>query len=177
MDTATVTVLAILLSPAIAVGVTLWFERRKDRRSSKVWILHTLMQNRHYSSPSDEQVRALNMIDVVYRHSTEVRSLWHEYFDMLSNEGLANPLGFSQRNKKYLELLAAMAKDVGYGRSLTHLDIDRVYTPTGLAKYNERAEAISNELLRVLKGSQGLAVTPAPTPETAPKALPPGQSP
>lgn len=176
MSAATINVLAILFSPAIAVAVTLWFERRKDRRASKVWILNTLMQTRHHSSPSDEQVRALNMVDVVFRNSTEVRSLWHEYFNMLGNEGLANPLGFAQRNKKYLELLVAMAKDVGYGRTLTHLDIDRVYTPTGLAKYNERGEAISNELLRVLKGSQGLAVTPTATPETAPNALPPGQS-
>jgi len=66
-----------------------------------------------------------------------------------------------------------MAKDVGYGKSISHLDIDRVYYPEGLGKQNERAEAISNELLRVLKGSEGLAVSP----RTESKPLLPSASP
>jgi hypothetical protein len=92
---------------------------------------------------------------------------------MLNNAGLSNPLGWHQRQKKNLEMLTAMAKDVGYGKSISHLDIDRVYYPEGLGKQNERAEAISNELLRVLKGSEGLAVSP----RTESKPLLPSASP
>jgi hypothetical protein len=175
MDAAAVNVIALLLSPVLAVGVTLWYQHTKERRDAKVQILNTLMQTRHQSLPTDERVRALNMIDVVFRDSTEVRSLWHQYFDMLANDGLNNPLGYSQRNKKYLELLAEMARDVGYGRTLTHLDIDRVYTPIGLGKYNERSEAMADEFLRVLKAVQGPAVPPVPAemPAPAPPSLPP----
>lgn len=172
MDATAVNVIALLLSPVIAVGVTLWYQYEKERRDAKVWILNTLVATRHQVPPTDEQVRALNMVDIVFRASGEVRRLWHEYFEMLNDEGLQNPLGHARWGKKYLEMLTAMAQDVGYGRRITHLDIDRVYNPISLGKQNERAQAISDELLRVLKGSQGLAVTPAP----APSSLPPGQS-
>lgn len=166
-----INIVAILLSPLIAVLVTLWFQRRKEKRDAKLWILNTLVSTRH-SGPTDEKVRAQNMIDIAFRDSLEVRRLWHEYFEMLYNVGLNNPLGWQQRQKKNLEMLTAMAKDVGYGKSISHLDIDRVYYPEGLGKQDARAEAISDELLRVLQGSQGLAVSPRP--QNA--ALPPGGS-
>jgi len=85
VNATTISILAILLSPVIAVGVTLWFQRRKDRRDAKLWILNTLMQTRHHGPASDEKVRAFNMIDVVFRKSPKVRELWHEYFGMLNN--------------------------------------------------------------------------------------------
>lgn len=170
MGATIISILAILLSPVIAVGVTLWSQRRKDRRDGKLWILNTLMQTRHHGPASDEKVRALNMIDVVFRKSPKVRGLWHEYFDMVNNAGMNNPLGHDQWNRRYLEMLAAMAKDVGYGQEITALDIDRVYSPVGFGKFNERSEAISDELLRVLKGSQGLSVTPGGVSTLPPRA-------
>jgi hypothetical protein len=173
MGATTISILAILLSPVIAVGVTLWSQRRKDRRDGKLWILNTLMQTRHHGPASDEKVRALNMIDVVFRKAPKVRGLWHEYFDMVNNAGMNNPLGHDQWNRRYLEMLAAMAKDVGYGQEITALDIDRVYSPVGFGKFNERSEAISDELLRVLKGSQGLSVTPVHVSTTPPRVEPP----
>ena len=156
-----INIAAILLSPLIAVLVTLWFQRRKEKRDAKLWTLGTLVSTRHVG-PTDEKVRALNMIDITFRDSAEVRRLWHEYFGMLNNVGLNNPLGWQQRQTKNLEMLAAMAKHVGYGKSISHLDIDRVYYPEGLGRQNERAEAISNELLRVLQGSEGVTVSPKP---------------
>jgi hypothetical protein len=59
----------------------------------------------------------------------------------------------SQRTKKYLEMLTAMANDIGYGGTITHLDIDRVYNPISLGQRTRREQEISDELLRVLKGS------------------------
>jgi Family of unknown function (DUF6680) len=157
------TLLAILLSPVIAVLVTLWQQTRKEKRDHKRWILQTLMATRH-SPITDETVRALNLIDVEFHDASSVRHLWHEYFDILGNEGLNNPSGWSARQKKNLEMLNEMARMLGYGPAVTHLDVDRVYYPQGLGDQQKRAQDISDELLRVLKGSQGLQVAPRQDP-------------
>ena len=161
-------IVAVVLSPVVAVLVTLWYQHRKERRDSKRWILSTLLATRH-SPILDETVRALNLIDLVFHDSSKVRSLWHEYFQMLNNEGLNNPNGWSQRQKKNLEMITEMARALGYGREISHLDVDRVYYPVGLGEQAKRGQEISDELLRVLKGTQGLAVTPKPIELPSPK--------
>lgn len=150
-------IVAVLMSPVVAVLVTLWHQHRKERRDSKRWILTTLLAMRH-SPIMDESVRALNLIDIVFHDSRSVRTLWREYFDMLNNEGLNNPSGWTLRQKKHLEMITEMAHALGYGKEITHLDVDRVYYPVGLGEQAKRGQQISDELLRVLKGTQGLAV-------------------
>lgn len=150
-----VNVLAILLSPLIAVLVTVYLQNRREKRNQKLWIFNTLIATRH-SPIADENVRALNMIDVAYHDSSCVRELWHEYFDMLGNEGLNNPNGWGQRQKKNLEMITEMAKVVGYRTAITHLDVDRVYNPVGLGEQSQTAQQIGRELLRVLKASGGV---------------------
>jgi hypothetical protein len=51
-----------------------------------------------------------------------------------------------------------MAKAVGYGRQISHLDVDRFYFPVGLAEERKRANEIADEVLRVLKESQGIKI-------------------
>ena len=70
---------------------------------------------------------------------------------MLCNEGLNNTGGWSQRSKKRLELITEMAKSLGYGKAITHLDVDRVYTPQYFGTQFQRNEDIANEFLVVLK--------------------------
>jgi len=151
-------VVAVLLSPLIAVLVSMYLQHHKERRDAKRWIVTTLFSTRH-STINDETVRALNLIDIVFHDSPSVRRLWREYFEMLCNEGLGNPQGYAQRQKKNLELITEMAKALGYGRYITHLDVDRVYCPVGLEGQVRRSQDISDELLRVLKGTQGIQVT------------------
>jgi hypothetical protein len=153
-----VNILAILLSPVVAVLITVYLQSRKEKRNQKLWIFNTLMATRH-APIIDENVRALNMIDVVFHDSEQVRELWHEYFEMLCNQGLNNPLGYGQRQKKNLELITAMAKVLGYGKSITHLDVDRAYSPVGLGAQSQTSQEIAGELLRVLKASGGVQLT------------------
>ena len=153
-----VNILAILLSPMVAVLVTVYLQRRTEKRNQKLWIFNTLIRTRH-SPIIDENVRAINMIDVVFHDCQRVRELWHEYFNMLANEGLNNPQGWPQRQKKNLEMLTEMAKVLGYGKAITHLDVDRVYYPVGLGAQSQKAQEIAEELLRVLKASGGVQFT------------------
>ena len=154
-----VNIIAVLLSPVIAVLITRYLDDRREKRNQKLVIFNTLVATRH-SPITDENVRALNMVDVIFHDCPLVRKLWHEYFDMLGNKGLDNELGWSQRQKKNLEMITEMAKVLGYGNAITHLDVDRVYYPVGLGEQARKYLEISNELLRVLKASQGIQFLP-----------------
>ena len=75
---------------------------------------------------------------------------------MLGNEGLNNPVGWEQRSKKNVELISEMAKLVGFGKDITHLDIQRIYSPVGLGQQEARLIELQTELIRVLKGTERL---------------------
>ena len=152
-----VNILAVLLSPLIAVLVTIGLQNRKERRDAKRRLFETLIATRH-APITEETTRALNMIDVVFSDAPRVRTLWREYFDMLGNPGLHNPAGWQQRQVKNLEMITAMAEVLGYGKAIRDIDVTRVYYPEGLGKERERGQAIADELLRVLRGSEGFAV-------------------
>lgn len=154
-----INIAAVLLSPLVAVLVTVWLQNRKEKRDMKRWVFNTLVGTRH-GPITDEAVRALNMIDVVFHDSPKVRQYWREYYDMLGNPSLSQPEGFRQRQTKNLEMIGAMAKDLGLEKSITSLDVDRVYYPQALGEQARKAQSISDELLRVLRGTQGLVVHP-----------------
>jgi hypothetical protein len=150
---------AILLSPIIAVLITIFLQNRKDKHNSKMNIFITLISTRN-RPPSEEIVRALNMIDVIFSKDKEVRKLWREYYDMLSNEGLNNPVGWNQREQKNLEMITAIAKNLGYKKHISGLDVNRVYFPIGLKDQLESAAEIGIELKRVLKETKAISVIP-----------------
>jgi hypothetical protein len=151
--------IAIVLSPLFAVLISMWLQDRKEKRRQKQVIFGSLMSTRH-QIVSDEIVRSLNMIDVVFYNKKTVRDLWHEYFSMLNNEGLNNPTGWKQRDAKRLDLIHEIAAEVGLGKNITHLDVDRVYMPVGISEANTVAREIGTELLRVLKATQSLQIVP-----------------
>jgi hypothetical protein len=152
-------ILAILLSPLIAVWVTTRLQDRKERRQQQLHILGTLMAARHEPLSADT-VRALNLLDLVFSDKADVRKLWREYFEMVSNEGLQNPQGWKQRSKKNLEMITEMAKCLGYGDAISHLDVDRVYYPVGVLNQAQMSQELQAELLRVLKATAHIEVQP-----------------
>ena len=154
-----VNIAAVLLSPVVAVLVSIWVQNRREVRTEKMRVFNALIGNRN-NSIAVESVRALNMIDVVFHDAANVRRLWHEYYDMLSNKGLDNELGWKQRQKKNLEMITEMAKVLGYGNAITHLDVDRVYNPIGLENQSQKGAEIADELLRVLKGTKSVEFSP-----------------
>ncbi|MBI5582627.1 MAG: hypothetical protein HY892_02270 [Deltaproteobacteria bacterium] len=153
-----ISIVAIFLSPVIAVLVTLFWGKRTAAINEKRKVFSILMANRH-NVAIEAQAQAFNMIDVVFYRDKKIRQLWHELFDLYNNEGLDNPLGWEVRKKKLIELLTEMAKVLNYG-TITHLDVDRIYNPKGLFESKNIGNLISFELLRVLKSTGGLQVTP-----------------
>jgi len=153
-----INIVAIGLSPVIAVLISVWLQDRKEKRQHKLWLLHALISTRH-NQLSDETIKALNSIDLVFWDKPTVRKLWKEYFEMLNNQGLNNDIGYKQRTAKLLELITEMASILGYKDAITALDVDRIYLPTGMGKAMARNEELANELLRVLKASAGFKLT------------------
>lgn len=154
-----VNLLAIALSPIVAVVVSMWIQERRERRQHKLHILATLIGGRH-DPLTIENVRALNMIDFVFHDRASVRRLWREYLEMLCNEGLNNEVGWEQLSQKRNELITALASALGYGKAISHLDVDRVYIPKGVVNDFAMTRALWEELLRVLKNTDTLAARP-----------------
>lgn len=152
-------VLAIILSPIIALAISSKLQDRKENRQHKMNIFTTLVGEKHVPI-SEEKVRALNMIDIVFSDKPSVTKLWREYFAMLTNDGLNNFNGNKLKEEKYQELIYEMAKILGYEKNVNLLDISRIYYPQGLFQKYLRNEEISTELLRVLKASSGFKLVP-----------------
>jgi len=93
-------------------------------------VLTQLIQNRP-TIESLEAVRALNLIDVIYHDHKEIRRLWREFYDMLTNPAFFAEtnigLGGQLINQKKASLLTAMARDLEY--DIETFDVDRVYAP------------------------------------------------
>ena len=154
-----INVIAILASPVIALLITVFLQDRKDKRQARMYVFTTLMENRHLTV-TDATIKCLNMIDLYFYNDIQVRRLWKEYFGMLNNAGLNNEVGHVQWQAKKLELITEMAKVLSYGKDISSIDVSRVYYPTGLDKSLIRNEAIAEELLRVLKSSNGIQTLP-----------------
>lgn len=125
------TVMAILLSPAIAVLVSIWVQGWRDKKWWMRNILATLMATRHQPI-NDEIVKALNIIDIAFYNKPKVRKHWSEYFEMLHNTGYNNPAGRELWRQKKNLLMLEMAKVSGYKKKINQGDVDRVYIPVGL---------------------------------------------
>jgi hypothetical protein len=68
----TVNMIAIVLGPLLAVGITLWWQGRKEKRDAKERLFLTLMAQRRAFPPAIEWVNALNVIDVVFADHSQV---------------------------------------------------------------------------------------------------------
>jgi hypothetical protein len=134
-------------------------ESINERKRQKFFILATLMQERA-AIYTENGVRALNMIDVVFNDSRAVREAWAELYLAFNNQQLMRGPG---HDDKLRQLLAAMAEDVGLADQIRTADLSRVYFP----------EALSQErLIRDLERQQALARlqgNASPSANTAPQ--------
>jgi hypothetical protein len=146
-----ITGLAILLGPLAGVLFTLWFQSRKEAKDAKHKLFLALLAERKSPQVSTQVAQELNKIDVVFANALKVKSAWHEYYATLHGPG-GEP-----RAHKWLELLSAMAKDLGY-KGLTQLDLDKFYLPQGHVDDAEFRKKLSTHLSRVLENTEHFVV-------------------
>jgi hypothetical protein len=122
-------------------------ERAQQRQNHKLHIFATIMQERA-AIYSENGVRALNLIDVVFSDSRKVREAWAELFLIFSS----NPMPPHVLDERLRKLLIAMAEDIGLGEGIRTDDIGRVYSPNAITQ---------ERLIRDLQRQQTLAALQA----------------
>jgi hypothetical protein len=146
-----VMIVAVLIGPISAVLITLWAQKRNDKRSAKRQLFLALIGERKSLVISNATANALNSIDVVFSNNQKVRDLWHKYYALLAQ----NPS--EERVHTWLELLSAMAEVLGMSK-LSATELDKFYIPQGHVDNLEFQQKIGQEWLRVLENTQHFLV-------------------
>jgi hypothetical protein len=129
-------------------------ERQYERQRHKLSVFSTLMQERAQIH-SENGVRALNLIDVVFNESREVREAWSELF--LAFE--MRPLVQHVIDERLRKLLGAVAKDIGLADELRTDDLGRVYFPIVQAQEQFIKEMQRQQILANLQGQNAAGAT------------------
>ena len=161
-----INVIAILLSPIIAVLITLWYQHYKTKQDAKYRLFLTLMAHRKRLVPTYDLVDSLNTIDVIFANHQNVINLWHEYYAMLCQK--FDDTNYEARSHKHLQLLSEMAKVLGY-KKIQQIDIDKFYVPEAHGAIADYSYKIQTELLRVLQNTSHFLVEPKDFPSTPQK--------
>jgi hypothetical protein len=122
-------------------------ERQNERQRQKLSVFASLMQERARVY-SDDGVRALNLIDVVFNECREVREAWSELFLAFQMKPLVDHV-IDERLRK---LLGAIAKDIGLSDELRNDDLGRVYYPNAKAQEQLIEDLQRQQLLTSLQG-------------------------
>jgi hypothetical protein len=103
-------------------------ERHQERQRRKLEVFSTLMQERA-AIYSENGVRALNTIDVVFSDSRAVRSAWALFYHDVDPR---NSVPAHAQAEHLRQLLEAIAKDMGLENEFRIEDFNRIYFPTPL---------------------------------------------
>jgi hypothetical protein len=172
-----ITIAAIVLGPIFAVVTQLWWQRYRQKRDQKLFVFGTLMSLRG-ASVSQDYVKALNFIDVVFYQNEKVREKWKTLLTYLSSDAYkAQPIVQATHERTrdlQAEILVEMAKDLGFGYDFTHIK-ENAYYPQALVTADNDAFNMRQKVIAALDGKGVLSVklvedVPAPAMHT-PSAL------
>ena len=137
---------APLAAAKLAEALRRQAELHNEKQRQKLNLFTTLMQERA-EIHSENGVRALNQIDVVFNDVLQVREAWAELY--LAFE--MKPLVQHVIDERLRKLLAAIAKDTGLTDQLRTDDLGRVYLPTALAQDRFIKEMQRQQALKTLQ--------------------------
>jgi hypothetical protein len=156
------TIAAIVLGPVLAVATQLWFQARKSRRDSKLWVFNTLMGLRPQVVHVDF-VKAFNMIDVVFYKNEDVRKGRKEFLNVVTAaQGRAlSPAEIEKGNDILAEILSKMGKELGF--EFDHTQIKNTgYLPQGFVNAQTSLGEILEHGAAWLQGKQKVSMEISP---------------
>lgn len=153
-------IIAVLLSPLIAVQISVWLQRRHEDQNRRLWVFKTLMSNRA-SRLSESYVAALNMIDIEFygrsKKSKAVIEAWKAYLYHLNNR--TEPAVWNDKQKDlFMNLLFCLAEALGYHYDKTEL-LQTSYFPQGFQDMHDEMSRIQKGVLSIVEGKTPLLVT------------------
>ena len=154
-------IIAVLLSPVIAIQVEKFLEKRRATKNRKIEIFKTLMATRG-STISFDHVAALNRIDLEFtgKKYKKVIDAWKDYFDLLGQKFDESSFTvWSEKTGDYLTtMLFEMSQALGYD-TFDKVTIRRkVYAPSAHVKEQAQNQQIKDLLVKVLSGENALAM-------------------
>jgi hypothetical protein len=163
------TILAVGLSPLIAVLLQKWFEQRGATHNQRLWIFKTLMATR--TAPLDlNHVNALNMIPLEFRDK-RYKDLLRQWEIYLRHLGMspADQAWNERRNTLLANLLVEMGKQLGFKFDTTHVTSE-VYRPQYHGNVQVELDLIRAGVLQIIQGDRKFPVQLFPgNPEGAEK--------
>jgi len=165
-----INILAILLAPLIALQVSEWLERRRDKRNRRLQIFKTLMATRATPLHLDH-INALNMIDIeFYRDDDKAKCVveaWkllhahlHDTSYSLEN-GKIDPNRILQWGDKLndlmINMLHEMAKCVGYTFEKSSLK-KTSYFPSGYGELEQQGHLVREGLAKLFSGKYAIPI-------------------
>ena len=119
-----VPIVAILASPVIAVLITLYVERRRQRRRDKMELFKTLMTQRGVVM-SYAWVNAINSIPIVFSDTKSVIDALGCFMRAVSTV----PFNNEEFENKKVKLLESMSTSLGYAKNIDWEQLRGAYIP------------------------------------------------
>ena len=141
--------IALIIIPIIAVVIGHHLQNRSKRRDDKMEIFKTLMISRTVGW-TNESVRALNIIEVVFSDNKSVLKQWKIYYDKLCVENPTETDIKKIQNERY-KLIETIAKALGYKNKITWETIQNPYIPKGMTDLMEQQQKYQNYQLELMK--------------------------
>lgn len=151
-----ITAIAILLAPLIALQVSVWLERYREKRRRRLNVFKTLMSTRA-ARLSSNHVQALNMIDVEFYGEKEVIRAWKAYLDHLGEKQDPPELWGAKQVDLFVDLLDKMASSLGYDFDKTTIK-NTSYFPEGHGRMEEEQMMIRQGIVELLSGDRHIPV-------------------
>lgn len=126
---------AVIVGPVAAVGITLWYQARSERRKKEYELFQTVWDT-HHDASVPQYSQAIRLIPIVFNKSSRIREAWNRYMRNVGQKPA--PENAAVHEKEFLDakndLIAAIATRVGI-RVSDRAIRDSIYIATS---YTER---------------------------------------
>lgn len=158
-----ISIIAVLMSPLIAVCVTMWLEKRRQKRRDKMDLFKTLMTQRGISC-SYMWVNALNSIHIIFAEDSKVIKATNEYLQTLT---ISAPNSLDQQNyeNKKTKMLEAMAQVLGYSKQIDWETIKVPYVPQWMVDEQKFNSTFRDAQLQIAKNVMQVTQSPNSVPD------------
>jgi len=154
------TLLATVVGPIAAVGITLWYQERSGRKAGERNLFANMMRLRR-DPTNPEFVGAFNLVPVLFNSHTNIMSKHASVMEIYNAPREINSDAIQRFGDKLefamAELLAEMSKAVNTPVTQSHI-MRGAYAPMAWQNDQERQRQMQEEVRAVLTGKVPLAV-------------------
>jgi hypothetical protein len=169
--------MGMLLAPLVALQVSRYLERRREKRDRQMKVFRTLMATRSRKL-GQAHVEALNMIDIEFADRSprerQVAHAWKMYLDQL-NRPFSGESWLAKTDELFVDLLFNMAVCLGYDFDKVHIR-NQSYAPRAHGDEENDQRALRKAALALLQGQTALPVQAVANSANAPLELPDGRA-